>query len=1439
MKTIRIFISSPGDVAEEREKAKQVIARLQARYVSEAELLPILWEDLPLQADTPFQEGIEVVLARNAGIDIAVFVLWSRLGSPLGSRVTKPDGTPYRSGTEREFDLMLNARATAVERGDPARPAIIAYTREDDETWNKVLDPRAKSSDELKGLLEQRDLARLFIREQFQDAEGHNLRAYHTYRNPPDFCGRLRTHLIGLLDELVGPGQGGGSWEGSPYVGLSAFNFDQEPIFRGREREVCELAERLRQRAAAGCAFVLVAGASGSGKSSLVRAGLLPALCLHELDDEVAQWRRAILLPSLHGGNLLLALLRAISDEHALPEMHDVAPAGLERLAVDLRASPDTIVANNFAMAFQRAAEAARGPVRLVLVVDQLEEIFTGGAIPAADRQAFFDVLDALARSGHIWVVATLRSDYYALAQTDETLMKLRADVAGASGLFDLVAVEQSALHRVIVQPARMAGMGFEPATTAYPEPLDQRVLSDALKHPEALPHLQFLLQELYERRDRKTHLLTHQAYDDLGGVGGVLGRRAQLAFDTVAGQLGANPADAAFHALMRALVTIQTEGRQRPVRRRTPLSLASNNPAAKQLCEALVAARLLIADRDTDGEPVVAVGHETLFDSWPLLADWINDNRDFLKERARVESATQTWHDHGRNSGDLLPPGLPLERALDLLAKHPRELDPEATAFIQASSAAAEANRRQELQRLSRRNLIYASLAAAAVVAAILAGFQWREADTQKNQAESARQRAETARGQAEELISFMTFNLRDKLAGVGKLDVFDDINQAVERYHQQREKLMESSGDVLSDAQLRRRSVSYNNLADILVKQGNLPEAEKHYRKVLEIAETLAARAPGNADWQRDLSVSHIKLGDFMTFTGNLPEAEKSYRKSHALFETLAARAPGNADWQRNLSFSHTNLGDFMKTAGHLSEAEKHYRKALEIRETLAARNPSNANWQRDFIVSHISLGDLMEATGDLTETEKSYRKALEIAQTLAARDPGNADSQRYLFLSHYSLGNSMKASGNLPEAEKHYRKALKIAQTLAAHDPNNTQWQSDLYVGYQRLGDFMKAAGDLTEAEKNARKALEIAETLAARDPSNANWQRNLSIVYDNLADFMKASGDLSEAEKHYRKVLEIFETLAAHDPGNAGWQHDFSVSHYKLGNFMTATGNLPEAEKHHRKALEIRETLAARDPGNADWQRSLSLTHIKLGDLMKATNNLPEAEKHYRKDLEIAETLAARDPGNADWQRDLTVSLGRLGDFMMATGNQPEVEKHYRKALELFETRAARNPSNADWQRALSVSHIKLGHFMTATGNLTEAEKHYRKALEIDEPLAARDPGNADWLLEISVSHERMGDFMTASGNLNEAGKHYRKALEIAESLAAREPGNADWQRGLFVCYAKMAELEEQQDAEKARVWCRKAHEQLLVMKRRGIMKPTDEKFIEFTKRKAGL
>ena len=733
MKKIRIFISSPSDVAIEREKAREVINRLQKRYVGQLKLEAVLWEDMFLGVDTSFQQGIESVLDNDGGVDIAVFILWCRLGSPLGTNMLRPDGSEYRSGTEREFELMLHAHEEAQQRGVKDRPAILAYFRKDEEGFHR--EQKGKSNAELRNMIEQRELTDHFFQEQFRDSkDGTNKRAYLQFESPSTFACLLRVHLQKKLDKLLRDSRLQTEvWDtaerGAPYRGLEAFDVGHANIFFGREQETADVQIALEKQAARGKAFVLLLGASGSGKSSLARAGVIPAI--QHYDTNIAECRYAILFPGQHASDLSLGLASALASDTALPELVKEGHK-LDDLSEGFHRDPKSVCNLVLRPILDKLADPKQGVVRIVLLVDQLEELFTHTAItPEAIRQ-FAHELDALACSGSVWVLATLRSDFYAELQKYPEWM----DLKDGDGQYDVVAPLPAHIHRIITHPAWLAGLRFEEDPQAGVT-LDQRILNDAIQHPDTLPHLQFLLQELYVRSDSQTHLLTYEAYETLGGVDGVLGYRAQLVYDDFVGRLDSKRVEEAFHSLMRALVTIQAEESQRPVRRYVRLCDITGDPIEKDLCDALVEARLLTADCDQDGQPVVAVGHETLFDSWPLLKNWVNENHDFLKVRARVESANQIWVENGRKPGDLLPPGLPLERSLDLLTKHPREITAETTAFIRASSDAAEAMRRQEIQRLRFRNMVYASLAVVAVGAAILAGFQWRQAKANAERAD------------------------------------------------------------------------------------------------------------------------------------------------------------------------------------------------------------------------------------------------------------------------------------------------------------------------------------------------------------------------------------------------------------------------------------------------------------------------------------------------------------------------------------------------------------------------------------------------------------------------------------------------------------------------------------------------------------------------------
>ncbi|RFC45740.1 MAG: hypothetical protein DVB23_001845, partial [Verrucomicrobia bacterium] len=182
--TIRIFISSPGDVEPERLKAAQVIDQLGKFYGDTLVLQPVLWKQMPLEVNQGFQPGIDAVLSADQGIDIAIFILWSRLGTP----VTIGDRT-YASGTEREWHLMLEALA----QSGGERPDILFYRRRDEEGFTTGL--AGVKPELLQTAIDQNRAAEAFMQAHFWDKEGKNIRAYHGFQRPIDFATILKVHL--------------------------------------------------------------------------------------------------------------------------------------------------------------------------------------------------------------------------------------------------------------------------------------------------------------------------------------------------------------------------------------------------------------------------------------------------------------------------------------------------------------------------------------------------------------------------------------------------------------------------------------------------------------------------------------------------------------------------------------------------------------------------------------------------------------------------------------------------------------------------------------------------------------------------------------------------------------------------------------------------------------------------------------------------------------------------------------------------------------------------------------------------------------------------------------------------------------------------------------------------------------------------------------------
>ena len=643
MKTLRIFISSPGDVHDERERARQVVQGLRKRYVQYFDLKPILWEELPLQLDASFQQGIDLVLSEEHGIDIAVFILWSRLGSPVGSLIQREDGSEYRSGTERELDVVLRARRASGGE----RPRILAYTRDDEASFEEGL--RGKSTAEKDDMLRQKKLVEAFIREEFHDPErGTNLRAYHSFQRPQTFSERLRIHLQELLDGMCAGLRPDPVWniesQGPPFRGLEAFHFEHADVFFGREDEVLECRKLLSDAARRGCAFLLLTGASGSGKSSLARAGLMPDVLEHEIDDTVAAWLHTEFTPSALGdhpvqgmANVLLAAVPALRS--AVPTPEDLPEALMRdpQLAVRLLLVP--------ALKAESVKLSCKGAVRLILLADQLEELFTDPRFDDEARQHFCGILDALARSGFVWVVGTLRGDFYPRLQELEPLVRLKAD----GKQIDLLPPRIDDIRRVIESPAMLAGLRYE---ATGDKTLADRILADVSAQTELLPLLEDLLRELFERRTADG-LLTIAAYESLGGIEGSLSQRADAALVNLP-----TSTRAMLPIVFYELISMDTVGGH-PFRRRGDLAFLNSEQSTKQLVDALIASRILTSD----GSGIYAA-HEALFRVWPKAVQWACENRELISKRSWLNDSAQRWVAENREPSLLLDTSKLIDRA-------------------------------------------------------------------------------------------------------------------------------------------------------------------------------------------------------------------------------------------------------------------------------------------------------------------------------------------------------------------------------------------------------------------------------------------------------------------------------------------------------------------------------------------------------------------------------------------------------------------------------------------------------------------------------------------------------------------------------------------------------------------------------------------------------
>jgi hypothetical protein len=693
---LRIFISSPGDVSAAREVVAQTIEQAALEFRRHVVVEPYLWENEAMLASGAFQDSIDP----PSEFDIVVLILGARLGTPLPARTEVReyrgiDGRVPVTGTEWEFEDAL-----AAARAGGAPDLLVYRSRQDIAISSMDIGVQQQQ-------LKQLDALNAFWSKHFAD-RGSFIGAYSEFETLESLALAVERDLRSLITKRVrasaeqAPGSAPVLWLREPFRGLESYEYEHAPIYFGRGEAVGRAMLQLIAQATAGVAFLVVLGASGSGKSSLVKAGVAPKLFEPRRVPSAAFLRRVVFQPgeAAPDRDVFEALAHTlIRDGAGLPEL-----LGPSMVASDLAAHFRE--AGDPGFLFRRALDEVAADARrngemlnyqqpqLLLIVDQLEELFTSNQISADQRTRFVALLGALAASRCVFVVATMRSDLWHRAAETPELIRL----AAGEGRLDLVAASPAEISQMIRMPALSAGIGFEtdPDTGI---PLDDRIAEEAASEPGALPLLSYLLETLYQG-DAAGGRLTYASFNAVGRLRGAIAARAD---ETLAGL----PPDAraALARVVFQLVQLTGDDQDvdKPVARRARLAAFAPAGPERALIDAFVTARLLVVD-GVDGDASVRIAHEALIGEWSAARDLVARQAEAMNTRRTIEQRMRRARsrDHTDPSEAQWLAGPDLSDALALQREFAELIGSELTDFIDRSAAHARRSRSRSRARLA-----------------------------------------------------------------------------------------------------------------------------------------------------------------------------------------------------------------------------------------------------------------------------------------------------------------------------------------------------------------------------------------------------------------------------------------------------------------------------------------------------------------------------------------------------------------------------------------------------------------------------------------------------------------------------------------------------------------------------------------------------------------
>lgn len=859
--------------------------------------------------------------------------------------------------------------------------------------------------------------------------------------------------------------------EFNPFPGLRPFDPDEDYLFFGRERQVDELVRRLGSTR-----LLCVVGASGAGKSSLVRCGLIPSLYSGLMAKAGSSWRVAMLRP---GEDPIGALAGALD----APGVLGSPGGGLEStnrvlLEATLRRSTRGLIDA------VRMARLAQGD-NVLIAIDQFEELFRfrrSGAIPnSRDEAALFVklLLEAIQqREASIHTVLTMRSDFIG-----DCMEFIGLPEAVTAGLYLAPRLSRDELRSAITGPVAVARGQIAPR-------LVTRLLNDVGDDLDQLPVFQHALMRTWDewKKSATAGAMDIEHYERAGGMRNALSWHAEEAYAEAAAATNSELVSKVFKALT------DTSSDARGTRRPTSVEdLAAICEESEVSVEAVIdvfrspGRSFLTPPANIRLKPrsVIDISHESLMRCWSRLVTWTEEERGSSQMYSRISQAS-TWFEQGTGS-------LWRDPELELGLQWRAQNRPTAawalhydTNFAGAMAFLDRSARERDLlaaeQERARRRKLYQAWSVAGVLGALLIAcgiFAWF---------------AVTERNRAERNLRTATQAVDEMLLSAGR-----------------------ESGRVATE----------------------IPEVQRFRNELLSKAEAFyvrfLAQKPKSESLQREMGVAHFRLGDIHRInqqaSGEALRAIQEYTTAAAMFGALARRHPEDFADREQEANAYNWLGETERILGKHADAERAYNEALVIQQELHAAQPQNETYSQELARTYYNRGVVGSLAGDPAGADRDYLEAIGLLKPLSALGGSYRQELDRVYNDRAILLNDL---GRVTEAEALYQQAIASHQELLRSSPENRDYQLELDEFCNNLALLYRDTKRFDLAEQWWRESHQQVENLARPAPSVVIRMAKSYLVH---ALILRAQGKTAEAANEFERSIQLLAEIDSHDLGSA--------------------------------------------------------------------------------------------------------------------------------------------------------------------------------------------------------------------------------------------------------------------------------------------------------------